>query len=304
MNATALNLPETNAVIAASLRTALAVDGSTSLVAVMSGLQQITALENPIPIELLNRSDELLDESKDLIIDCQAMRDVAGELVRTMATMKSAIETRRLETTRPFDAAKKSIMGWVAPVTDRLDQAIELVKGKIIADNREQQRIAAEAQRKADAEAAAERARIAAAAAAQAAATEAAAKKLRDEAAAAAASGDSVKAARLEQRAESKEEAGAATVQALHTTAAQTVAHVVAPVANRVAGVSTREKWNVSITSKIDLIRYVAEHPEQVDLLDVNLSNLKALAKVQKTNLKIPGVQAYDEGTVSARKTA
>ena len=65
----------------------------------------------------------------------------------------------------------------------------------------------------------------------------------------------------------------------------------VQPAVSTVAGVSKRTTWAAAVYDKLALIRYVAEHPEWVSLLDPNMPALNRLATTQREALAIPGVK-------------
>ena len=67
----------------------------------------------------------------------------------------------------------------------------------------------------------------------------------------------------------------------------------------KVSGVSMRSTWRADVTDPMALIRYVAEHPESFDLLTPNVSALNAMARRQKGQMAIPGVQAVEERSMS-----
>lgn len=89
-----------------------------------------------------------------LVTNSNEFRD-AGEDLRMIKSQLKMIEEKRLEITRPMDEAKKAVMGFFKPFTDRLSSAETRVK-KAMADwkreedarIREQQRRAAEKAKK------------------------------------------------------------------------------------------------------------------------------------------------------------
>lgn len=76
---------------------------------------------------------------------------------------------------------------------------------------------------------------------------------------------------------------------------------VVAPALAKVEGVFTRANWRAEVHDKLALIRYVATHPEWVNLVDANESALNGIAKSQRSALAIPGVRAVEEQIRSVR---
>jgi hypothetical protein len=75
----------------------------------------------------------------------------------------------------------------------------------------------------------------------------------------------------------------------------------VAPAIAQVAGVSTRTLWSAEVTDLLALVKYVAQHPEWVSLLEPAMPNLNRLAVAQRDALKIPGVRAVATTSRSTR---
>jgi colicin import membrane protein len=69
----------------------------------------------------------------------------------------------------------------------------------------------------------------------------------------------------------------------------------------KVAGVSSRKTWKAEVTDPVAFVKYVAEHPEHVNLLQVNMTQLNALARAMQENLKIPGVRVFQDRTHAVR---
>jgi hypothetical protein len=69
-----------------------------------------------------------------------------------------------------------------------------------------------------------------------------------------------------------------------------------------VKGASIRENWKCEITSKTDLVKFVAQHPEHINLLDVNTTAANQMAKAQKSGMKIPGLRAYNDSVLTKRR--
>lgn len=78
------------------------------------------------------------------------------------------------------------------------------------------------------------------------------------------------------------------------------VVHVTPNVAT-VAGVSSRTTWSAEVTDLLALVKYVAAHPEWLNLIEPNLPALNKLAQAQRRALAIPGVKAVDRQIRAAR---
>lgn len=68
-------------------------------------------------------------------------------------------------------------------------------------------------------------------------------------------------------------------------------------------GASTRENWKCEVTSIIQLVIFIATHPEHINLLMVNTTAANQLAKAQKSGLKIPGLRAFNDPVLSTRRS-
>lgn len=68
----------------------------------------------------------------------------------------------------------------------------------------------------------------------------------------------------------------------------------------KVSGVSYREKWSAQVTNLHDLVKYVAQRPEMIGLLQANGPALNAQARSLKGQMRIPGVKAVSERVVAS----
>lgn len=78
------------------------------------------------------------------------------------------------------------------------------------------------------------------------------------------------------------------------------VVHV-APAIAEVKGVSRRTTWHAEVTDALALVKYVAEHPEWIHLVEPVMPQLNKLASAQRDLLKIPGVKAVEESSYARR---
>lgn len=77
------------------------------------------------------------------------------------------------------------------------------------------------------------------------------------------------------------------------------------PNLERAAGTSVRENWQCEVIEFQKLLAYIVSgnaeykirHPELLNVIAVNESALRNMAKSQKSNMQIPGVKAYDKGS-------
>ena len=68
----------------------------------------------------------------------------------------------------------------------------------------------------------------------------------------------------------------------------------------KVAGITQRGSYTARVTDLKKLVAWVAKHPKDINLLRVNEPALNALARSQKENLKIPGVQLVKGSIIGA----
>lgn len=73
------------------------------------------------------------------------------------------------------------------------------------------------------------------------------------------------------------------------------------PITN-IRGAGTRENWKCEVTSRLDLVKFVALHPEHINLLEVNQTAANQMAKAQKSGMKIPGLRAFNDVVLTKRK--
>lgn len=189
----------------------------------------------------------------------------AADLQDCKAAQKK-LEDMRTSAVKPLNAVVKTINGWFETPMTALKEEERIIKDGMIAYQKEEERKRLALEAKAAEDARKERERL-----------EAQAKK-------AEASGKVEKAETLRQAAEY---------------IPQNV--VIASSTPKVSGVSTRGTWKARITSKHDLIAYVAAHPEWEHLIDVNMTAINGLARSQKSSLALPGVEAFEEQTLAAR---
>jgi hypothetical protein len=254
--------------------------------------------------ELLNRVADDVEIAQDMEINSPEMlalaQDRAGRLA-AVAGDSGEIERERKQLVAPLNAVVKLINSGYAAAKDHIaTQALAPLKGKMLAYDQEQRRLAAEREAKERAE----RERQAQEAAAREAAANAEAAALLAEAQKAQDAGSDITAQALAQQAAVsvdvvRTEAHAA-VQALHTRSAA------APVA-KAKGV--RGTWKATVTSKDSLILHVAERIKAGDhsltgLLSVDESAANAKAKLEQNGMNVPGLFAEFTESIAVRRGA
>lgn len=75
----------------------------------------------------------------------------------------------------------------------------------------------------------------------------------------------------------------------------------VAPATVKESGISYRDNWSAHVTDVLALCRYVAEHPEQINLIEPNTVALNQTARAMKQAMNIPGVRAVNNPIQSVK---
>lgn len=284
--------------------------------------------------EISKRAASSLKIAENYEITNQQMFEFAADDLKSIKSLMKRVEEQRTSQVGPLNTEVKRINAEYKEPMNWLESAEQILKGKILLYTQEQERIAAEAQRKADEAARQERARIEAEQRAQQAeaqrqaqeAAQAEAAKRKAEADAAEAQRQADKAAEdgdkeaaqaafaaIEkadrERAEAEaaasqarmaQEAAQAEADANEMTALVTTAALVQTSA-KVSGISTSKSWKARITDKEALVKHIAAHPELLDWVEIKMTGINGMAKALKQNMQIPGVEAYPDISVSAR---
>lgn len=77
-----------------------------------------------------------LAELSALSVTTEAERDFALALCQSVKVQRDALECKRKAVTGPLAQVKRTLDGWFKPITNALDQAEAILKGKILAYNR------------------------------------------------------------------------------------------------------------------------------------------------------------------------
>jgi hypothetical protein len=245
------------------------------------------------------KSDMLMVPDFDVDSD-----DLAAELMETigrLATVSAAIEKERKERTAPLLSAQKWLMDGYSPARTQLDDLIAVGKAKLTAYNRviaEAKRLADEAEAKRRRDEAAAAAKIEADAIASAQASARAAEELRRAGSEQAAQAMETQA--MVQADEARQSAAVA-VQAVYTAPLSNVAHM--PLKG------SSGTWSAEVIDKPALIQHIGAMIAKGDLsyqhlLDVSEKQLKALAKMQMSSLRLPGIKPVFTESISIRKQA
>lgn len=81
---------------------------------------------------------------------------------------------------------------------------------------------------------------------------------------------------------------------------------VAQPTVVKTQGISTRSTWKAELMPPADrnliqVVKYIAKNPHLVGLIQWNQSGANALARAQKSLLKVPGVRVYEDKSEAVR---
>lgn len=256
-------------------------------------LAPVAALTLPDSSALTDRAQRALAMIESIEITDQETYGLAADELKAIKTRAAALEAQRTGITGPLNTVLRNVNALFKAPSDLLERAERVLKGKMLAWQTEQERIAADQRRKADEAAAAERQRLAE----EAAARQREAQEQAAEAAAAQAAGDQQAA----QVAAAQAQRAAAEAQAAANTAQMVVAPVVAIAPPKAAGISTSTKVAFEVTNLLQLVQHIAAHPELIGLLKADEVKLRAYVRGLGPACQLPGVRVFEDKVLSAR---
>ncbi len=230
----------------------------------------------PNPEALRRGASSALDLVQSFEITDAATFSIAAEELQSIKARKDKLTEQRLGITRPLDGVKNAIMTLFRGPIEMLDQAEQILKGKMLAWQRDEQRKADEARIAAERAAQAERDR------------------LKAEADALAAQGRTGEAAVKEQVAQ--------------MVVAAPIAAPAPPVAK---GISTRETIDYEVESIAKLVAFIVTgngdatlaRPDLLPLIGEGDSvKLRAYVRGLGLQCNLPGVRVFPKHTLAARK--
>lgn len=245
------------------------------------------------------KADALVELANSMEVKTQADYDLATGELRTIIEFHAELEAERTGFTGPLNAILDKMNARFQPYLKALRgdgkkgsvSAESIIKGKMIAFLGEQERLAADARRKAEADAQAERNRQAEIAAEQRRIAEAA------EAEAAAARGKKAKA-----EAEARAEAARRSAAAAETTAAVVIAQPVAVAVSRGRGISTPKGWDFEVENKLALAEHIVKfRPDLIVLFEVDAEKMRMHVKMQGAATMLPGVRVFEKTGITVR---
>lgn len=305
----------------------------------------IAAVSKTPPDEARNkrRTDAYLDLARSFKIETQDDYELAAGELRKIKTLWTNLEDERTSFTKPLNDVLDRLNARFQPYLKALcgdgkkttESAESILKGKMAAYLAEQERIAAEARRKAEEIAAAERQRLAAEAAetrrkaeeaaaqerraeeerqaelrrqqaaAEAQAAQARSKKAREEAevrAKALQEQQAREAQEAEQRRAAAAEQAESQAQALEQTAAVVIAQPIAVAPVKVKGISTVKTMDYRITDMKALATHIVTvRPDLLHILLHDEVKMRALVRAMGQNLNLPGIEVFEKTGIAAR---
>ena len=245
-------------------------------------------------IVLATKAQNALTSASDFVIDSPTMFELASDDLKQVKALQKEVEEKRTSITGPLNQAVKAVNDLFRSPKEYLDKAEATLKRAMVTWTSEQERIAAEARAKAEADARAERERLAAIEREQAEA----ARKAQEEAQAAAAVGDQEAAAAAMAVAQAAEQQAAV---AAMTAQVVTVAPAVEAPA-KVTGISGRVTYSAEVTDLLALVQAVAAGQAPIECLQADTKFLGAQARAfKKAGQLFPGVMAVAERSIAAR---
>lgn len=300
-------------------------------------LTEVHALAMPDMGLESRRASAALRMAGSFVVTCNDDYEMAGEELKSVKAKIVALEAKRESVAGPLYKAWKALNALFKAPMDALKDAETMLKTAMLTYSAEQERIAAEARRVAEAEAAAERRRLEAEARAieQAAvaerqrlqkieadrmtAAQAEQDRLAAQAMAAAAAGnaaaaaeaeklaneaferDELAAAQAREQAEQVEQAAANEQASLQLVAAVTSAPAVEITRAKSAGISTSKTVEFEVVSMLELVKHIAANPDLINLLMVDSTKLRAYVRSLGMNTNLPGVRVFEKRSLSAR---
>lgn len=229
--------------------------------------KNLVVLEVKRPDEaLFSRSRASLSAAQEYEIRTPEDAEGVGATLREVKGLAKELEEKRTAITGPINQALREVNALFKPAKEWLGQAEQLLKGKMLTYQNEQDRIARELQAEADALARKER-------------------------------------EKLERRAAKAEKKGKTEkAEALSQVAETTTAPVIKSAAPKVAGVVRREVWKAEVVDKRALIKHIVEERNDLfSLVEIDQSALNAWARRLKDGLDLPGVEVKKEASIAAR---
>lgn len=217
------------------------------------------------------------DRAKRTAVTDGPSYEAAAELLKAIKSLRAEVDTTFDKHIKSAHGAWKGLLAEKARHETPLTDAETVIKRALVTYDQEQERLRREEQRRLD---------------------DLARQQAEDEALA--------RAAALEAEGQQFGDAGMVMEAAQIVEEAIQAPAPIAPMAKKetpkVAGIAMVTTWSCTCTDLAALIRYVAAHPEQSNLLQFNQTSGNALARSQRERMNIPGLRAVPTQGVAARR--
>ena len=209
-------------------------------------------------------------EAKMVAIDSEETYKFADDQLVILKTFAKNTEAERMKAVGPLNALHAVIQSWFKPVLDDCEAAEKVYKAAMIVYRKTQQEADDLRQAGLDKAAREERERL----------------------------------QKMAEKAEKRGDLEKAAV--LNETAAVIVAPTLTSTFVAPKGSSFIKAWKARIKGDesdaiVAVARYVAEHPDYFHLLKIDLADATRVAKMQEAKFNIPGLEAYQDETMSRR---
>ncbi|MDR1952395.1 MAG: hypothetical protein LBQ37_02625 [Elusimicrobiota bacterium] len=239
-------------------------------------------MENAIPAvkDVEIAAQERLSEVKGIIlkftpdfsVSTGAEAEIVANDLKIISTMLKKVDEQRKAFTKPLDGLKKFFMEAFRPAETELKNADAIARGALLSYQQQERRKAEEAARK-------ERER-------QEALMRAEVERLK----------------KLQEEAELVDDQEAVEQIAEEKQAVETQPIPVAPVETpKFEGIGTQKVWKGEVVDLTELLKFIVETGEHINLITPNTKDIGTLAKATKGTLKIPGIRFYSEEGVRVR---
>lgn len=270
----------------------------------MNPLTEIQALSLPDERSLSSGATAALKMAQTFAITDDDDYAMAGDELKAIKSKQKALEDRRTSITGPLNKAVKAVNDLFRGPMEALGQAEAMFKRSMIAYSDAKQRKADEERRIAEAAMRAEQERLAKEAAEKERAAREEAEALARQAEQARAAGDEQAAEAAAAQAAQLQQQAAAEAQSLQM-AAKVMMIPAATAAPKAAGVSkVSVTYMAEVTDKLAFLKFCAERPDMLAMIDINATKLNALARAQGTLMNYPGVRVVERKSISARAAA
>jgi hypothetical protein len=217
----------------------------------------------------VNQAITLYERAQSIQISTIEDFSNAGVLLQSVKSRAKEIDDLRKSMTTPLDSAKKKIMDFFRPATDKLNDATKTISNTMIAWENEQERIRQEAQREAE--------RLAR---------------------------ERAETENLSLAAELERSGNQELAEQVINTQVEVVPVKVQSIVPRSAQAFSRETWSGECTNLMALVKAIAAGQAPISLVMANTVVINGLARNLKGSMSYPGIQFVSSKSMSSRRVA